>query len=91
MVMAYIVMAYIVMAYMVMAYTVMAYIRARTYLTVAVAYGTCTMPIWLTTTCPKTLIVTLGDVLESGNAKNHVNLTHSVCARCGDEVWERRA
>ena len=45
------------------------YIRARTYLTVAVAYGTCTMPIWLTTTCPKTLIVTLGDVLESGNAK----------------------
>ena len=25
---------------------------------VAEAYGTCTMPIWLTTTCPKTLIVT---------------------------------
>ena len=65
---------------------VMAYIRARTYLPVTVAYGTCTMPIWLTTTCPKTLIVTLGDVLESGNAKNHVNLTRSVCARCGDEV-----
>ena len=64
----------------------MAYIRARKYLTVTVAYGTCTMPIWLTTTCPKTLIVTLGDVLESGNAKNRVNLTRSVCARCGDEV-----
>ena len=26
------------------------------------------------------------DVLESGNAKNCVNLTCSVCARCGDEV-----
>ena len=62
------------------------YIRARKYLTVTVAYGTCTMPIWLTTTCPKTLIVTLWDVLESGNAKNRVNLTCSVCARCGDEV-----
>ena len=45
------------------------YGRARTYLTVTVAYGTCTMPIWLTTTCPKTLLVTLGEVLESGNAK----------------------
>ena len=66
--------------------TVFVSIRARTYLTVSVAYGTCTMPIWLTTTCPKTLIVTLGDVLESGNAKNRVNLTCSVCARCGDEV-----
>ena len=44
------------------------------------------MPIWLTTTCPKTLILTLRDVLESGNAKNRVNLTCSVCARCGDEV-----
>ena len=44
------------------------------------------MPIWLTTTCPKTLIVTRRDVLESGNAKNRVNLTCSVCARCGDEV-----
>ena len=62
------------------------YIRARKYLTVTVAYGTCTMPIWLTTTCPKTLIVTLRDVLESGNAKNRVNLTCSVCARCGDKV-----
>ena len=40
-----------------------AMLRARKYLTVAVAYGTCTMPIWLTTTCPKTLIVTLWDVL----------------------------
>ena len=44
------------------------------------------MPIWLTTTCPKTLIVTLGDVLESGNAKNRVNLTRSVCARCEDKL-----
>ena len=88
-------MAYIVMAYIVMAaeekldiatHTVRADIRARKYLTVTVAYGTCTMPIWLTTTCPKTLIVTLGGVLESGNAKNRVNLTCSVCARCGDEV-----
>ena len=35
---------------------------------------------------PKTLIATLGDVLESGNAKNRINLTFSVCARCGDEV-----
>ena len=61
-------------------------LRARKYLTVTVAYGTCTMPIWLTTTCPKTLIVTLWDVLESGNAKNRINLTCSVCARCGDEV-----
>ena len=55
------------------------YIRARTYLTVAEAYGTCTMSIWLTT-------MTLWDVLESGNAKTCVNLTGSVCARCGDEV-----
>ena len=67
-------------------YRVMAYIRARKYLTVTVAYGTCTMPIWLTTTCPETLIVTLWDVLASDNAKNRVNLTCSVCARCGDEV-----
>ena len=29
----------------------------------------CVMQIWFTVTCPKTLIVTLGDVLESGNAK----------------------
>jgi hypothetical protein len=59
--MAYIVivMACIVMAYMVMAYIVMVYIRARKYLTVAVAYGTCTRPVWLTTTCPETLIGTL--------------------------------
>ena len=78
--------AYVGMSYIVVAYIVMAYIRARKYLTVTVAYGTCTMPIWLTTTCPKTLIVTLWDVLESGNAKNRVNLTRSVCARCGDEV-----
>ena len=35
-----------------------------------VAYGTCTTPIWLTTTCLKTLMVTLGEVLESGDAKN---------------------
>ena len=39
------VMAYIVMAYAVMAYIVMAYLRARIYLLVTVAYGTCTMPI----------------------------------------------
>ena len=31
-----------------------------------VAYGTCTMPIWLTITCPQTLIVTRVNVLESG-------------------------
>merc|ERR1712185_696622 len=62
------------------------HLRARTYLLVTVAYGTCTMSIWLTTTCPKTLIVTLGDVLESGNAKSRINLTRSICARCGDEV-----
>ena len=55
-------------------------IRARTYST---AYSTCTMPIWLTAMCPQTLIVTLGDVLKSGNAKNRVNLAQSVCARCG--------
>ena len=67
-------------------FIVITYIRARKYLTVTVKYGTCTMPIWLTTTCPKTLIATLGDVLESGNAKNRINLTCSVCARCGDEV-----
>ena len=74
-------MACIVMVYIVMAHIVMAYIRARKYLTVTVAYGTCTVPIWLTTTCLKTLIVTLWDVLESGNAKTRVNLTCSVCAR----------
>ena len=85
-VMFYTVMAYTVVVYIAMAHIVMAYIRARTYLPVTVAYGTCTMPIWLTTTCPETPIVTLWDVLESGNAKNRVNLTCSVCARCGDEV-----
>ena len=61
-------------------------LRARKYLTVTVAYGTCTRPIWLTTTCLETLTVTLWDVLECGNAQNRVNLTFSVCARCGDEV-----
>ena len=30
-------------------------------------YGACVMEVQLTVTCPKTLIVTLGDVLESGN------------------------
>ena len=50
------------------------YIRARKYLLVAVAYGTCTMPIWLTTPCPKILIVTLWDVLESGNAKKNASI-----------------
>ena len=49
-------------------------VRARTYLTVIVAYGTCTMHVWLATTGPKTLIVTLGNVLESGNAENRNNL-----------------
>ena len=44
------------------------------------------MPIWLTAMCPQALIVTLGDVSESCNAKNRVNLACSVCARCGDEV-----
>ena len=44
------------------------------------------MPIWLTTTCPQTLIATLGDVLVCGNKKNRINLTFSVCARCEDEV-----
>ena len=68
-VMSDVAMACIVMAYKDMAYIVMVYIRARKYLTVTVTYGTCTMPIWLTTTCPKTMIVTLWDVLESGNAK----------------------
>ena len=42
--------------------------------TVAVAYGTYTVPIWLTTTCPKTLIVTLGDVLKSDNAKKTASI-----------------
>ena len=36
--------------------------------------GACVMEVQLTATCPKTLSVTLGDVLESGNAKNCVNL-----------------
>ena len=49
-------------------------IRARTYLTVTVAYGTCTMHAWLATTCPQTLIVTLGDVLESDNAKKTASI-----------------
>ena len=41
-------------------------LRVQTYLAVTVAYGTCTMHVWLATTCPQTLIVTLGDVLEPG-------------------------
>ena len=53
-----------------MAYVVMARARARKYLPVTAAYGTCTMHVWLAAACPKTLIVTLGDVLESGNARN---------------------
>ena len=36
------------------------------------------MHVWLATTCPQTLIVTLGDVLESGNAKTRVNLAGSI-------------
>ena len=62
------------MAYVVTAYVDTAYIRAWTYLPVTVAYGTCTMHALLAPTCPQTLIVTLGDVLGSGNAKNRVNL-----------------
>ena len=46
-------------------------------------YGAWGMQIWLTAACPKTLIVTLGDMLESGNAKNRVNLARFVRARCG--------
>ena len=49
-------------------------IRAQKSLQDTAAYGPCSMQVWLTTTCPKTLIVTLGNVLESGNAKNRVNL-----------------
>ena len=79
-------MAYILVAYIFIAYIGMAYMRARKYLRVTVTYGTCAMPIWITITCPKTLIVTLGDVLESSNVKNRVNLTCSVYARCGDEA-----
>ena len=41
------------------------------------------MQVWFTATCPKTLIVVLGDVLVSGNAKHRVNLAGSACARCG--------
>ena len=37
-------------------------------------YGARGMQVSLPATCPKTLIVTLKDVLESGNAKNRVNL-----------------
>ena len=46
-------------------------------------YGTCVMQVWLAATCPKTLIVTLRDELESGNAKNRVNLARFLCDRCG--------
>ena len=72
--MAYIVMAYIVVVYIVIAYMAMAYVRARAYLPVTVAYGTCTMQVWLATTCPETLIVILRDVSKSGSAKDRVNL-----------------
>ena len=41
------------------------------------------MHVWLAAACPKTLIVTLEDVLESSNAKNRVNLARFLCARCG--------
>ena len=84
--MAYVVMAYKVVVYTDMACTDIADIRARKCLRVRVLYGTCTMPIWLTATCPKILVVTLADVFESDNAKHCINLTCSVCARCGDEV-----
>ena len=39
-------------------------------------HGVCVMQVWLTTTCPKTLIMTLQDVAESGNR------AWSVCTRC---------
>ena len=68
----YTVMANIVMALPLMTYIVMAYIRARKYSPVGMWHGA-SCRIWFTTTCPKTLIVTLGDVLESGNA-NRFNL-----------------
>ena len=50
---------------------------------VTVAYDTCSIQVWFRTTCPETLIVTLGDVLESANAKNGVNLACFNCTRCG--------
>ena len=80
-VMSYIVMSYIVMAYIVMAYVVMAYVRVRKYLQVAVNMALVLCRFWRSTTCPKTLIVTLGDVLESGNAKNRVNSAIFFCLR----------
>ena len=70
-----------------MACIVMAYIRARKYLRVTVAYGTCTMPIWLSTTCPKTLIVTLGDVLGVRQCKKP-RQSNSFRLR---QVWRRGA
>ena len=33
--------------------------------------GACAMQVWLAAICPKTLIVTLGDVLESDNPKKN--------------------
>ena len=75
------------MAEIAMAHIAMAHIRERTYVTVTVAYGTCTMPIWITTTCPNTLIVTLGDVLESGNAKTaSISFALGVETRCYAEL-----
>ena len=44
-------------------------------------YGVRVMQVWLAAACPKTLIATLGDVLESGNAKNRVNLARFLDAR----------
>ena len=69
MVMAYVVIAHIVMIHIVMPYMVMSHIRARKYVTVAVAC-TCTMPIWRTTTCPKTMIATLWGVWSPAMQKN---------------------
>ena len=37
---------------------------------------------WLAATCPQTLIMTLGDVLESGDASSRVNPAF-LCATCG--------
>ena len=47
-------------------------------------YGARVMQVWLAAARPKTMIVTLAGVLESGNAKkNRVNLARFLCARRG--------
>ena len=44
-------------------------------------YDSCSMQVWLTSTCPQTLIVTVGTVLESANAKKsrQFSLIHLHC------------